>query len=129
MGGTTYRQVTEELSPGEWPYQGSTAMYSPIGEAVNQEESPSTCGDAGEVVQELLARRAKTSGSAGARTLAGQLLQKGLIDRFQISILPVLLGEGFPFSKGIFHNPLSLAETKAENGIVELTHLRRGMLL
>ena len=25
MGGRTYRQVAEELSPGQWPYQGLTS--------------------------------------------------------------------------------------------------------
>ena len=43
------------------------------------------------------------------------------------SILPVLLGGGIPLFQGGFSTiPLALAETTAENGIVELTYLRRG---
>lgn len=68
MGGTTYHQVTEELSPGEWPYPGLHCHVFTHREAVNQEGITFHCGDAGEVVRELLARRAKTSGSAAART-------------------------------------------------------------
>ena len=127
MGGTTYRQVTEELSPGEWPYPGLHCHVFTHREAVNQEGITFHCGDAGEVVRELLARPGKDIWVCGGADLAGQLLQKGLIDRFQISILPVLLGGGIPLFQGGFSTiPLALAETKAENGIFKLTYLRRG---
>ena len=65
MGGTTYHQVTEELSPG---IQGSTAMYSPIGRLSTRRESPSTVGMQGKWCGSCLPGRAKTSGSAAART-------------------------------------------------------------
>ncbi len=126
MGGTTYRQVTEELSPREWPYPGLHCHVFTHRDAVSQEGITFHCGDAEAVVRELLAQPGKDIWVCGGADLAGQLFKAGLIDQLQISILPVLLGGGIPFFQGGFSTiPLTLVETKVENGIAELTYLRR----
>ena len=68
MGGTTYHQVTEELSPGEWPYPGLHCHVFTHREAVNQEGITFTVGMQGKWCGSCLPGRAKTSGSAAART-------------------------------------------------------------
>ena len=126
LGGTTYRQVTEELSPGKWPYAGLQSYVFTHNPKPNQKGIAFVCGDAPSFVRGLRAQPGKDIWVCGGADLAGQLLQADLVDRFQISILPILLGDGIRlFQGGCPPLPLRLVGKKDANGIVELTYLRR----
>lgn len=62
----------------------------------------------------------------GGASIAQQLMRDGLIDRFYISVIPVLLGAGVRlFAELPEKMELRLVETKSYNGIVELRYEKR----
>ncbi|MDR0299591.1 MAG: dihydrofolate reductase family protein [Streptococcaceae bacterium] len=63
--------------------------------------------------------------NVGGGELIGLFLENQLIDEFQITIAPVLLGDGIPlFPKGNYSEKLELIETKTYGQFVEL-HYRK----
>ena len=126
LGGTTYRQVVEELSPEVWPYEGLQSYVFTRRQEENREGIAFIAGDAAAFVRELAQRPGKGIWICGGAELVSQLLWADCIDRFQISVIPTLLGGGIRlFPEGIPPLPLSLVETRTAGGIVELTYSRR----
>ena len=126
MGWNTYHQVTTELSPDVWPYEGMTTYVVTHrgGESAEKikftEESP--C----ELVHRLKQKEGKTIWICGGADIAQQLMRADLIDRFQISIIPTILGGGVRlFGNLEQERELRLLETQSDNGIVELIYEQR----
>ena len=83
-------------------------------------ESPSA------LIRNLKEMDGKTSGSVAAQVSHSRLMRDGLIDRFYISVIPVLLGAGVRlFAELPEKMELRLVETKSYNGIVELRYEKR----
>ena len=62
----------------------------------------------------------------GGASIAQQLMRDGLIDRFYISVIPVLLGAGIRlFDELPEKQELRLMEKRNYNGIVELRYEKR----
>jgi dihydrofolate reductase len=61
---------------------------------------------------------------AGGGQLCGECLRLGLVDEIQLSLLPVLIGDGIPFFQALGRDvPLHLQEMKAyKSGVVALRH-------
>ena len=125
MGWTTYHQVVTQLSPDSWPYRGIGLLCahpppppSPDGEDPGfQRSGPPVGGTA-----EAGARRADIWICGGADT-AAQLIRKNAIDRYVVSVIPVILGEGIPlFSRGLPQQDLRLVSAAHSNGIAELAY-------
>ena len=60
----------------------------------------------------------------GGGAVSGECLRLGLADEVRYSILPVLIGDGIPFFRGLDEDvALHLLEVKVyRNGMVELRH-------
>lgn len=59
----------------------------------------------------------------GGADTAAQLIRKNAIDRYVVSVIPVILGEGIPlFSRGLPQQDLRLVSAAHSNGIAELTY-------
>lgn len=125
MGWRTYHQVVTRLAPGRWPYRGLAAYVV----------THRTLTDAPADVQAAqdpcaLVRRLKTQPGAGiwvcgGADLARQLMEQDLIDVYDISVIPVLLGDGIRlFDGGLPTCSLRLTAVQSANGIAELIYRR-----
>ena len=66
------------------------------------------------------------TGTGNSRYCAQQLMRADLIDRFQISSIPTILGGGVRlFGNLEQERELRLLETRSDNGIVELIYEQR----
>lgn len=126
MGWNTYRQIVTELSPETWIY-GDFLTYvfthrrnSADGEICFTDKNPA------ELLRELKQKEGKDIWICGGADLAGQLLCADLIDRYDISVIPTLLGKGIRlFGERECEKKLSLVKAQDYNGIVELIYERR----
>ena len=126
MGWETYHQVITELSPSEWVYEELMTYVITHREEASSEkirfihESPSA------LIRNLKEMDGKDIWICGGASIAQQLMRDGLIDRFYISVIPVLLGAGVRlFAELPEKMELRLVETKSYNGIVELRYEKR----
>lgn len=126
MGWETYHQVITELSPREWVYEELMTYVITHREEASSEkirfihESPSA------LIRNLKEMDGKDIWICGGASIAWQLMRDGLIDRFYISVIPVLLGAGVRlFAELPEKMELRLVETKSYNGIVELRYEKR----
>ncbi|WP_031529856.1 dihydrofolate reductase family protein [Dyadobacter crusticola] len=83
-------------------------------------------GDIGELVATLKAKEGKTIFCDGGAEVVHQLLTRGLIDEFVISIIPVFVGDGIRlFKDGRPGADLKLVEAKSfDSGLVQLRYRR-----
>ncbi|GGC03817.1 dihydrofolate reductase family protein [Dyadobacter sediminis] len=84
-------------------------------------------GDIGELVAELQLKEGKNIFCDRGAEVVNQLLQRGLIDEFIISIIPVFIGDGIRlFREKRPESDLKLLHTKSfDTGLVQL-HYKRG---
>ena len=127
MGMNTYRQITTELSPDEWPYGGMRCFVmthspaaAPQGEAVFTDLPPS----------ELVRRLRKIGGRdiwiCGGAETAQALISEDLVDVYRITVVPVILGAGLRLFGGDSGTvPLRLAGVRRSGGLTELTYERQ----
>ena len=122
MGRRTYDQV---LSFGKWPYPGKPTY-------VFTHSPPHDCPPNVQFVlrsavdfwQDIAARHSGTVWLVGGADLADQFRQSGLIDEYQVFVIPTILGQGVPlFSGSGLHTRLELdsAQTHAD-GVVQLRY-------
>lgn len=125
LGGRTFRQITQQLSPDRWPYEG---LCSIVFTRSPQRPMPGvafTGEDPVKVVRELRAGEGKDLWICGGAWLASRLLEAGLVDQLRLSVMPVLLGDGIRlFPGGGTTASLHLQGTREENGVVELWYRR-----
>lgn len=126
MGANTYRQITEELSAGAWPYDGLTTYVfthraQPDREGIRFTDTPPAA-----LVRQLRQSPGKHIWVCGGAQLIRQLAHEDLIDRYILTVIPTLLGGGIPLFSGEHREfPLTLLHTQTCNGMVELTYVRR----
>lgn len=120
MGYTTYRQLSEELSVGEWPYEGLEVYVVSSRDHENRKEV-TFVKDPIKLVEELKRKDGKTIWIVGGAKLAHRLFEKGLIDELVLTIVPESIGRGIPlFPK----TPMTLQtiQTKHYGPFVEITY-------
>ena len=131
MGRSTYDQITRQLSPGVWPYEGLDAWvftHRPV-----PEDAPAgvrfTSRPLAALARELKKQPGRDIWLCGGASLARQALEQGLVDELRLTILPILLGEGIPLF-GPMKRPrrLSLLSHQVYNGMVECVYRRREVL-
>lgn len=126
MGWNTYHQIVTELSPEEWVYGNLMSYVFTHNNCDSTEQIRFTDEEPAELVRTLKRQRGKDIWICGGANLIGQLMRANLIDRYYISVIPVLLGGGirlfgaFPQSQ-----ELCLTKTQSYDGIVELVYERR----
>lgn len=126
MGWNTYQQVTTELSPEEWPYQGLTTYVithrsQPFSEGIKfvQEEPCS-------LIRRLRQEQGKAIWICGGSSIVQPLVREDLFDVYDISVIPTILGAGIGlFGELAGELKLKLLSTQVYNGIVESVYVRR----
>ena len=126
MGRRTYDQIDTFLSPGRWVYEGLTTYIITHHPLPSGKEIQFTSEDPCSLVRRLRCQPGKSIWICGGASVISSLLAQSLIDIWQISIIPTLLGDGIRlFENGFPPIPLQLAKTRCINGIAELTYERR----
>lgn len=126
MGWNTYHQIVTQLSPDQWVYPDQTCyvfthrVLPAAGHIYFSSQAP------WEIIEQLKKQEGKKIWVCGGRDLIRQLMEKDLIDEYDISIIPTILGSGIR----LFHEQpaemkLKLLQTRSCNGITELIYTRR----
>ena len=77
-------------------------------------------------MKELKQKEGKNIWICGGAKVAEQLMDEDLIDRYEISVIPVILGSGSPLFGGVRKEiPLALVDVQQDNGIVNMIYTRR----
>lgn len=128
MGWNTYRQLTEELSPGHWMYPNLKSYVLTHREAPARENksicfvNEDVCG----LVNALRREDGKAIWICGGAGVIQPLLREGAIDRLHISVIPTILGGGIRlFEENDKRLDLELVGTKSYNGITDLIYVPR----
>ena len=115
-----------ELSPDEWGYEDLMTYVITHREETSSEKIRFVHESPSELMKKLKELDGKDIWICGGASIARQLMQDGMIDRFYISVIPVLLGAGVRlFGELPEEQELRLMETKSYNGIVELRYEKR----
>ncbi len=129
MGYKSYNQITTELSPGNWVYEGMMT-YVMTNRNMNSRKGIEFTNES---VIDLISRiRANSSNSSkniwlcGGADVVHQFMEKDLIDRYHITIIPTILGAGIRLFKKL-EEPLLLKHISNEsiNGMVDVVYDRR----
>ena len=117
--------MVTQLSPDSWPYRGLDCYvltHRPL--PPQTEKIQAFSGPAHQLVEQLKREPAgRDIWICGGADTAAQLIRKNAIDRYVVSVIPVILGEGIPlFSRGLPQQDLRLVSAAHSNGIAELTY-------
>lgn len=126
MGWNTYHQIVTELSPTEWVYKGLTSYVITHKKESSTEEIKFTKENPCELVNALKQKDGKDIWICGGANIAGQLMRADLIDKYYISVIPTLLGQGIRLFDTLEKElKLKLIQTQSYNGIADLVYVRR----
>jgi dihydrofolate reductase len=125
FGKNTYRQITQEISPGKWLYPDKRCVVfshdtqGKIPEVEYTTLSPKT------FVKTVCAQTDKPVWLFGGRQLIHSFMQDDLIDRYWIYVMPVLLGAGVPlFTPETARLPLAFTGVRTVDDRVKLFYDR-----
>lgn len=126
MGWATYNQIAAELSPEEWMYKGLESYVLTHREIPSTDEIKFVNVNVCELISDLKKTASKDIWICGGANTAGPLIAENLIDKYYISVIPVILGSGIRlFGTQCCEIKLRLLETKSYNGITDLIYERR----
>jgi dihydrofolate reductase len=126
-GSVTYEFVLEHID--QWPYAGkpywvlsSRELPKPEGEGVDVQV---VSGEIPDLVDEMLASAGERDlWIVGGGNVASQFADNGLLDTVEVTVVPVVLGEGKPlFDRRLPGGPMQLvSRTTFSSGMVGLTY-------
>lgn len=126
LGWNTYEQIVTELSVGEWVYDDFTSYVFTHRQQPSTEKIRFTDADPVELVKQLREKDGKGIWVCGGANLAQQLMAQGMVDRYEITVIPTLLGDGVRlFPQGPKPMALKLESIGSCNGMVELVYTKR----
>ncbi|MGK0465974.1 dihydrofolate reductase family protein [Clostridium sp.] len=126
MGRITYEQVINELSPDIWVYEGKKCYVATRRKCEFDSRAEFISEDIVGFIKNLKTQHGKDIWLVGGGKLIEQFVKQDLIDKYIITIIPTILGDGIPLF--LNENPeikLRLIETKNTDGMVELSYVRR----
>lgn len=126
MGYRTYRKIVTQLSPDSWPYPGKTCYVLTHQRRGFSGGISFTDRALPELLTELKQGQGKDIWICGGASVVNQLIGLDLIDRFCITVVPVILGAGIPlFAQHDRAVRLKLLSTQSYNGMTDLVYERR----
>lgn len=126
LGYSTYNQIAKTLSPNEWVYVGLKSYVLTHRAKQSSDKIIFTNENIKDLITNLRSEVGKDIWICGGASIANQLINLNLIDRYHISVIPVILGDGIPlFQKGEKKIKLKLFSTESYNGITDLVYERR----
>ncbi len=119
LGANTYKQIKNELSPDKWVYEDLQSYVFTNEKSKNTENIKFVNMNIEELIERLKQEKGKNIWICGGANLVNQCLKNDLIDEYQITTVPVILGNGIRlFEKNGKKIKLELKEIKEENGLV-----------
>ena len=125
IGRTTYEQIINELSPNKWVYEGKKCYVATSRKSETDNRVEFVSDDISGRIMRIKEEQGKDIWLVGGGKLIEPFIKENLIDKYIVTIIPTILGDGIPLF--LNNNPeikLSLVKTKTLNGIVELTYER-----
>ncbi len=131
LGSKTYKQITTELSPDEWVYKGAKTYVITRNKELKDELDKQiyfTSEKPSELIEKIREENKsdKDIWIAGGATIVSNFIDANLVDRYRITVIPTLLGNGINlFNKLGKTHDLKLVSSKEYNGMVELEYINR----
>lgn len=126
MGRNTYDQIVTELSPDEWPYAGLMTYVITHRKLPSKADIKFIQGDPCDILREEKKKSGKGIWVCGGASIIQPLVRAGLIDEYDISIIPTVLGSGIRlWGETDREIKLKLVRTEVRDGITELVYVRR----
>lgn len=123
MGYRTWNQIATELSPGEWIYPEQKSYVITHKALPSSETIAFTSEDPCCLIRRLAQEDGGNIWICGGADIVRQLMEEALIDRYHISIIPTILGNGIRlFSPMEREMKLRLIRTQTWNGITDLIY-------
>lgn len=109
----------EELSPNEWVYKGLQSYVFTEKTINDVNDIKFVNEDIISFIKKLRKEKGKDIWICGGSNILNQLVKENLIDEYQITTVPVILGDGIRlFEEKNKKIKLELKETKIENGLI-----------
>lgn len=126
LGYNTYKQIVEELSPNEWAYKGLQSYVFTEKTIKSEEEIKFVNENIISFIKKLKKENGKDIWICGGANILNQLVKENLIDEYQITTVPVILGSGIRlFEEENKKIKLELKDTKIENGLIMGRYIKR----
>lgn len=123
LGWNTYHQVATELSPDVWPYEELESYVITKKESQPSGQINFTCEDVCSLVKKLRQEDGKDIWICGGAKTAQKLIDDNLIDKYHISVIPVILGNGIRLFRECDNDiKLKLIKSQSYNGITDLIY-------
>ena len=126
LGANTYNQIKNELSPEKWVYE-DLQSYVFTNEKIKDTANIKYINkNIEELINKLKQEKGKNIWICGGANLVNQCLKKNLIDEYQITTVPIILGNGVRlFEDNNKKVKLEFKEIKEENGLVMGIYAKR----
>lgn len=126
MGYNTYLQIATELSPGQWPYPQQISYVFTHRKLADTENIRFINQPVSQWFRSHKARMEKNIWICGGAQIVKQCMDDGLIDRFHLTVIPTILGNGIPlFPARTRPTQLKLIFLKTVNGNVECIYRKQ----
>lgn len=128
MGRKTYQQVSQELSPDVWVYQGTKCYVATSKHMSPNQHVEFINDDICKFVDQLKQQAGKDIWLVGGANLAAHFIQRNQIDEYYIAVIPVILGGGIALFPNSNEVKLHLDHYRVFNGIAMLRYTKRNEL-
>lgn len=119
LGYNTYSQIKNELSPEKWAYENLKSYVLTSKEIQDTPNIKYVSMNIKELINILQQEKGKNIWICGGANLVNQCIEEDLIDEYQITIVPVILGDGIRlFGKNNKSIKLKMKNVKEENGLI-----------
>lgn len=126
MGSTTFKQVTEVLSPEHYPYESVRSYIFTSQPAIDSDSIKFVNGDIVAFIETLKKQDGKDIWLVGGASLVTPLVNANLIDTYMITLIPTILGKGIPLFNNIKRRQnVEIQESRLINGMLAYTAERR----
>lgn len=126
LGSKTYKQIKNDLSPDKWVYEDlqSYVLTSEQIEAAEKIKYVNT--KVKDLIDKLRQEQGKDIWICGGANLVNQCVKEDLIDEYQITTVPIILGTGIRlFEETNQQIQLVLKKAKEENGLITGIYTKR----
>ncbi len=126
MGWKTYHQIVTELSPGQWVYDNLQSYVITHRNCTSESNVTFVSENPCTLANDLKQKSGRDIWICGGADIVHQLMKNNLIDKYHISIIPTILGNGIRlFDVTDKKTDLRLISSKSSNGIMELVYQKR----
>ncbi len=125
MGGKTYRQLVNEISPDKWLYEGNPCyVYSRLLKDDNANVRFTSLPPS-ELLEKIRSEHSGNIWLMGGGEIISLFMKENLVDVYFVYIMPVLLGGGLKlFPEGFSETGLDFKSAGSIGDIVELIYHR-----